>query len=103
MVLALDHVPDQMHPRKPVQKNEIMSSRIAFFDFDGTVTTRDTLLEFIRFSKGSLGLYSGFLLNSPWLFAYRLKIISNQAAKQRILSWFFRNTPLTEFDAQCNR
>ena len=80
-----------------------MSSRIAFFDFDGTVTTRDTLLEFIRFSKGSFGLYSGFLLNSPWLLAYRLKIISNQAAKQRILSWFFRNTPVTKFDAQCNR
>jgi phosphatidylglycerophosphatase C len=80
-----------------------MSSRIAFFDFDGTITTRDTLLEFIRFNKGSLSFYSGFLLNSPWLLAYRLKIISNQAAKQRILSWFFRNTSLAEFDMICDR
>ena len=80
-----------------------MNRRIAFFDFDGTITTHDTLLEFIRFAKGTPSLMLGFLLNSPWLMAYRLKIISNHAAKQRILSWFFRKTPLTDFDAVCNR
>jgi HAD superfamily hydrolase (TIGR01490 family) len=80
-----------------------MNRRIAFFDFDGTITTHDTLLEFIRFSKGAPSFLLGFLLNSPWLVAYRLKLISNHAAKQRVLSWFFRNTPLTDFDAACNR
>ena len=80
-----------------------MSRRIAFFDFDGTITTHDTLLEFIRFAKGTLPFFFGFLLNSPWLLAYRLRIISNQAAKQRILSWFFRNTPLSDFQQVCNR
>ena len=78
-------------------------SRIAFFDFDGTVTTKDTLLEFIRFSKGTIPFYLGFALNSPWLVAYRVKLISNQAAKERILAWFFRNTPLSEFQEACDR
>lgn len=78
-------------------------SRIAFFDFDGTVTTKDTLLEFIRFTKGKIPFYSGFVLNSPWLVAYRLRLISNQAAKERILAWFFRNTPLAEFQETCDR
>ena len=78
-------------------------SRIAFFDFDGTVTTKDTLLEFIKFSRGTLPFYIGFGLNSPWLIAYRLKLISNQAAKERILAWFFRNTPLSEFQEICDR
>ena len=78
-------------------------SRIAFFDFDGTVTTKDTLLEFIKFSKGTLPFYIGFGLNSPWLIAYRLKLISNQAAKERILAWFFRKTPLSEFQETCDR
>lgn len=78
-------------------------SRIAFLDFDGTVTTRDTLLEFIRFSKGKLPFYTGFVLNSPWLVAYRAKLISNQAAKERILAWFFRHTPLAEFQELCDR
>jgi phosphatidylglycerophosphatase C len=28
-----------------------MKKEIAFFDFDGTITTKDTYLEFIKFSK----------------------------------------------------
>jgi phosphatidylglycerophosphatase C len=80
-----------------------MQPSIAFFDFDGTITTKDTLLEFIKFSKGHLRYYLGFILNSPWLVAYKLKIISNKAAKQRILSWFFQNAPLAGFQADCDR
>src|SRR5882724_1260510 len=80
-----------------------MSQRIAFFDFDGTITTKDTLLEFIKYSKGRFRFYAGFLLNSPWLIAYRLGIISNQSAKERILTWFFRGCPLPIFQEQCDR
>jgi phosphatidylglycerophosphatase C len=80
-----------------------MQKGIAFFDFDGTITTKDTLLEFIKFSKGKGGFYGGFLLNSPWLIAYRVKIISNQAAKERMLTWFFRNMPLPVFEDLCAR
>lgn len=75
--------------------------RIAFFDFDGTITTKDTLLEFIKFSKGKTRFYIGFLLNSPWLVAYQVKMISNQKAKERVLTHFFRNTPLPEFQQTC--
>jgi len=80
-----------------------VSRTIAFFDFDGTITTKDTLLEFIKFSKGRFRFYAGFALNSPWLIALKLKMISNQAAKERMLSWFFRNTPLENFEATCDR
>ena len=78
-----------------------MPGRIAFFDFDGTITTKDTLLEFVRHHKGSLRLYLGFLLTSPWMVAYKLKIISNQKAKEKFLSFFFRNCPLAEFQELC--
>jgi HAD superfamily hydrolase (TIGR01490 family) len=80
-----------------------VSSIIAFFDFDGTITTRDTLLEFIKFSKGRFRFYLGFALNSPWLVAMKLKLISNQAAKERIWTWFFRGCPEGSFQEQCNR
>ena len=73
-----------------------------FFDFDGTITHKDTLLEFIRFAKGDIGFYSGFLLYSPALVAFKLKIISNQAAKQLILRHFFGKMTLTEFSKLCN-
>jgi phosphatidylglycerophosphatase C len=74
---------------------------IAFFDFDGTITTKDTLLEFIRFSKGIPRFYLGFLLSSPWLIAYKIKLISNQRAKERVLSHFFGHTPLDQFQQTC--
>ncbi|HSB93948.1 MAG TPA: HAD family hydrolase [Flavitalea sp.] len=79
-----------------------MNGRIAFFDFDGTITYKDTLLEFIRFAKGDIGFYSGFLLYSPALVAFKLKLISNQAAKQLILRHFFGKMPLAEFNKLCN-
>lgn len=79
-----------------------MNQRIAFFDFDGTITTRDTLLEFIRFSRGGIRLAVGFLLNSPWLIAMKLKLISNQSAKERILTHFFGRQPVALFEQHCN-
>ena len=77
-------------------------NRIAFFDFDGTITTKDTLLEFIMFSKGRLYFYLGFLLNSPWLLGMKLGIISNQKAKERILTFFFRGMSESVFQDHCN-
>jgi phosphatidylglycerophosphatase C len=79
-----------------------VNQRIAFFDFDGTITTKDTLLEFIRFSRNTTRFTLGFLLNSPWLLAMKLKIISNQAAKDRILTYFFGRQPLALFEQDCN-
>lgn len=80
-----------------------MRPTIAFFDFDGTVTKKDTLLEFIRFSKGNARFSLGFLLNSPWLIAYKLKLISNQRAKERILTFFFGKCPRDRFNDYCAR
>lgn len=72
---------------------------IAFFDFDGTITTKDTLLEFIKFTKGTTAFLTGFLLNSPYLVAYKLALISNQLAKEKVISYYFKNMPLAEFQA----
>lgn len=80
-----------------------MKKEIAFFDFDGTITTKDTLLEFIRYSKGSFRFLLGFLINSPYLFAYKLKIISNQRAKEKVLQYFFNNMPVSHFNTLCNQ
>ncbi|MET0463712.1 MAG: HAD family hydrolase [Chitinophagaceae bacterium] len=79
-----------------------MSKGIAFFDFDGTITTKDTLLEFIKYAKGHLPFYAGFALNSPYLVAYKLKLIPNQLAKEKVLAHFFRNMPLVQFQEICD-
>ena len=72
-------------------------------DFDGTITTKDSLLKFIQYAKGKPAFYTGFLLYSPLLVAYKLKIISNQTAKEMILNHFFGNMPLSEFEEICKK
>jgi len=78
-----------------------VKKKIAVFDFDGTITTKDTLLEFIKFNKGSFAFYSGLLLNLPYLIAFKIKIISNQSAKEKVLKFFFHDTPLAVFKNNC--
>lgn len=79
-----------------------MKKGIAFFDLDGTITKKDTLLEFIKYSKGIPAFYIGFIICSPYLLAYKLKIISNQKAKEIILSYFFKGTNIKEFQYICD-
>ncbi len=79
-----------------------MSQRIAFFDFDGTITTKDTMLEVIKFQKGTLAFYLGFLLLSPVLVAYKLKLFPNWKAKQMVLRYFFGGTDEEEFQKKCD-
>lgn len=78
-----------------------MRNGIAFFDFDGTITTKDTFLEFIRFSKGNQRFYTGLLLNLPYLIAFKIKLIPNQKAKEKVLQFFFKDAPVADFQEQC--
>lgn len=64
---------------------------IAVFDFDGTITQKDTLLEFIKFSKGKWSFLKGFLYYSPLLVAYKLRLYPNWKVKQKIFSYFFKD------------
>ncbi|MBQ0073661.1 MAG: HAD-IB family hydrolase [Prevotella sp.] len=70
---------------------------IAVFDFDGTLTTKDTMLEFIRFVCGTKKLYLGILLYSPLLVLMKMRVIDNHKLKQRFLSYFFKGLTYSEF------
>src|SRR5690606_17192483 len=52
--------------------------------------------------KGHTAFYLGFLLHAPFLIAYKLKIISNQRAKEMILRYFFGKMAVGEFSACCD-
>ena len=77
--------------------------KIYAFDFDGTLTTKDTLLEFIRFAKGSGQMFRGFLLFSPLLLLMKLHLYPNWKAKQQLFSYFFKGTNIDDFNALCTR
>jgi HAD superfamily hydrolase (TIGR01490 family) len=78
-----------------------MSERIAFFDFDGTITTKDTMLEFIRYYRGTLGFYTGLLVNAPFIFAYKTGLVKKIIAKQKFLGFYFKGETLEDFEAKC--
>lgn len=75
--------------------------KIYAFDFDGTLTTKDTLLEFIRFAKGSGQMFCGFLLFSPLLLLMKLHLYPNWKAKQQVFSYFFKGMNIDDFNALC--
>lgn len=77
--------------------------RLYAFDFDGTLTTADTLLVFIRYACGTWRFVWGFLVHSPLLVLMKLKLYPNYRAKQRIFAWFFRGMATETFDALCRR
>jgi phosphatidylglycerophosphatase C len=75
---------------------------IAFFDFDGTITTKDTLWEIIRFQKGSPALLASWLVMSPVLVMFKLKMISNQRTKELMLKYHFGGTSVKDFQQRCD-
>lgn len=65
------------------------SMTIAVFDFDGTLTYRDSLFPFIRMAVGHPRFFFGIFVLSPVLFGYAVKVIKNSDAKQAVLKHFF--------------
>ena len=77
--------------------------KIVAFDFDGTLTTKDTLIAFIRYACGTGALILGFLRYLPLLVLMKLRLYPNYKAKQKVFSHFFKGMALEEFDALCQR
>jgi phosphatidylglycerophosphatase C len=76
------------------QQNETV---IAAFDFDGTITTKDTLFDFIQYSFGWPKFIIGMLLFLPTFTSYLLNNISNSEAKEKLFSIFFKGFEFEDF------
>lgn len=74
--------------------------KIYAFDFDGTLTTRDSFLEFIRYVCGNWALCKGILRYSPLLVLMKLGLYPNWKAKQKVFAYFFKGMPLKDFAQQ---
>ena len=72
------------------------------FDFDGTLTTRDTLLCFIRFARGWRGLVGVLLRHLPLLLMMKLHCYNNGAVKQRVFGHCFAGMTESTFNQLCN-
>lgn len=70
---------------------------VAAFDFDGTLTTRDTLPLFIIHARGWKRFICGMLRNAPYLTGYLTGFIPNGEAKQRLFGHFFKGMTYEDF------
>ena len=77
--------------------------KICACDFDGTLTTRDTLLVFIRYTQGMRAFVIGFLRHAHLLVLMKLGLYPNWKVKQRIFSYYFKGMTIDVFDALCRR
>jgi phosphatidylglycerophosphatase C len=76
---------------------------IAAFDFDGTLTRRDTFMPFLaRGMKWSRFLLA-LVLCSPWLVGFALKLIPNHVAKQKLMLATLKNKTTDEMEDWTNR
>ena len=75
--------------------------KIYAFDFDGTLTTRDTFLVLIRHACGTARFLYGFLLFVPLLVLMKMRLYPNGTAKQRVFAHFFKGMTIEAFDALC--
>jgi phosphatidylglycerophosphatase C len=58
---------------------------VAAFDFDGTLTRRDTFLPFLIRGLGWPIFVWSIFLCSPWLVGFALRLVSNHKAKQKLM------------------
>lgn len=75
--------------------------RVVAFDFDGTLTTQDTLLAFIRYVKGTPAFLMGLLRYAPLLVLMKLRLYPNYKAKQKYFAYFFKGTSAEDFRRVC--
>jgi HAD superfamily hydrolase (TIGR01490 family) len=78
-----------------------MKKKLVLFDFDGTITSHDSLAEFLLFYKGRTKFLLGTLILSPVIALYFLKLIPNWKGKQIVFRWFWGGDDLRQFNARC--
>jgi HAD superfamily hydrolase (TIGR01490 family) len=98
----MDHAHHPDDSGADLQKNAPLKPVLALFDCDGTITTTDTLLAFLRFYRGNVRFWLGLLYLAPWLVLYQCKLLANWRAKNAALTYFVGGEPLARFQAKCD-
>lgn len=76
---------------------------IRAFDFDGTVTRRDSLLAFIVFARGWRAALLGLAMMAPLIVLAMIGLTDNGKTKERLLAHFFKGMSEADFDDLCQR
>jgi HAD superfamily hydrolase (TIGR01490 family) len=83
--------------------NEKRMKKVAFFDFDGTLTRKDSFGEFIKFAfrKRKIQLVGLIIKSMPIIFFWKTGLITNSKAKEKLFSIFFNRLSIEQFSKLC--
>ena len=73
---------------------------LALFDFDGTITTRETMPDFVRRSVSRRRLLVGQLLLAPLVLGYKIGIVSGTLIRRVIVRFAYSGIPASVLEAQ---
>ncbi|QCK13894.1 HAD family hydrolase [Mangrovivirga cuniculi] len=76
----------------------VEKSRLALFDFDGTITTGDTFIPFIKYVRGKFTFWKGAILLSPYIVLYAIGAYPNWKLKQKFIRKYFKGMELAELE-----
>lgn len=76
---------------------------MVIFDFDGTITSKDTMLDMAKWHFGALKFYVGLLRILPQLLMYKVGLISNTKAKEAFLKYFYGGMDYEFFQKICRQ
>lgn len=84
-----------------IQEKKTARQRLVLFDFDGTITSKDTLAQIMIHYHGNARYLLGLFILSPLILFYMLKLIPSWKTKQLMLSLFFKGQDAIVFDDKC--
>lgn len=77
--------------------------KICLFDFDGTLTSRDSLLRIILRVRPRWKIAVAMAMTVPMFATARLGLMGSGKAKERLLAFCFKGMAVGDFDALCRR
>ncbi|MCP4213488.1 MAG: HAD-IB family hydrolase [bacterium] len=63
---------------------------LALFDFDGTITAKDSFVDFLKYAVGKPRFYMGMALMSPMMALFFAKLFPAAKMKAMVISHFFK-------------
>jgi phosphatidylglycerophosphatase C len=68
-----------------------MKKALVLFDFDGTLSKKDTYIQFLFFFLGTFRALTGLVILSPYILLFYLRLISSHGLKLKMTDYFFKN------------
>jgi len=79
---------------------ENANSRVlALFDFDGTISNKDSFFDFIKFTNNPFKTIGGLIYLFPTLLLYLLDFMPNWRTKEIVFEYFYKGMPQNVLEA----